>query len=118
MTTLYHITTWTAWTEAQDSGEYRADSLDTQGFIHLSANDEQVLRVANAIYQGQDDLALLHINAPDLRAEVKHEPPDPNIPAHHYDGELFPHLYGAMNTDAVLQATDLNADDDGVFRSL
>ena len=84
----------------------------------MSQSVDQVLKVANAIYTGQTDLVLLHIDEQQLVAEVKYEAPDPNVPAHHYEGELFPHLYGAMNVSAVANVTDFTADADGKFTQL
>lgn len=34
--TILHITTPDAWAEAQQQGQYRADSLASEGFIHCS----------------------------------------------------------------------------------
>jgi ribosomal-protein-serine acetyltransferase len=111
---FYHITTREAWQTAWNY--YRADSLETQGFIHLSANEDQVLRVANALYAGQRDLIVLCIDPTLVRSPIKQEPPDTTVPAEHYDGELFPHLYGALPVAAVLQTVDLLSEADGGFR--
>jgi ribosomal-protein-serine acetyltransferase len=111
---IYHITTGDEWAAAQRSGSYRALSLETQGFIHLSTR-EQITRVADAIYGGQVGLVLLCIDPTRLRAELKYEPPDVTIPAEHYDGELFPHIYGAINHDAVVRVVDFAPGEDGLF---
>lgn len=100
---LFHITTRAAWEEAQARGEYRAPSLDTEGFIHLSG-DRQWLEVANRLYRGVPDLVLLTIRADRLRAELRHEPAD---------GRVYPHLYGPLNLDAVVDAHDLPVAADG-----
>ncbi len=111
---IYHITTWDAWHAAQQDGNYRPESLTTQGFVHLS-NREQVLRVANGFYHGQKGLVLLCVDTARLSAPLKYEPPDTLIPAEHYAGELFPHVYGALNVDAVTQAVDFPPHADGSF---
>ena len=115
MATLYHITTRDEWDAAQTAGTYRAPSLDVDGFIHLSATPDQVERVANAIYQDVAGVIVLVIDAEKLSAEVKFEPPDLSIPAEHYEGELFPHLYGALNVDAVSGTTALNKAENGQY---
>jgi uncharacterized protein (DUF952 family) len=114
---IYHIVARDAWDAAQEAGEYRADSLGTQGFIHFSEAD-QVARVANAIYSGQDDLLLLEVDSERLRAALKYEPPDTTVPAAHDSVELFPHLYGPLNLDAVARVTAFAPDEDGVFHFL
>ncbi len=115
MATLYHITRRGEWDAAQSAGEYRAPSLEADGFIHLSATHDQVERVANAIYTDVKDVIVLCIDDEKLDAQVKVEPPDLSIPAAHYDGELFPHLYGALNVDAVSAVKGLNKSEDGQY---
>ena len=41
---IYHLTSRRDWNEAQKSGEYRAESLESEGFIHCST-ETQVLPV-------------------------------------------------------------------------
>ncbi|TVR20114.1 MAG: GNAT family N-acetyltransferase [Anaerolineaceae bacterium] len=112
---LYHLTTRDAWRDATERGVYRAPSLDTQGFIHAS-RWHQVQKVAAALYRGRRDMVLLCIDPLRLRASVRDEPPDPGVPAQHGDGELFPHIYGALNTSAVLKVMAMPAQKDGTFR--
>lgn len=114
---LYHITTQADWETARSAGQYSAPSLETQGFIHLS-QAEQVARVANAIYRGRSGLVVLCIDPDALAFTVRYEPPDPTIPAHHYDGELFPHLYGLLNVNAVVDVVNLKPDAEGEFTFL
>lgn len=94
---LFHITTRAAWEAAQASGEYRAPSLDTEGFIHLSTA-AQWPHTARRYYLGQRDLVLLCIDDARLAAPVRFEA------AH---GDDFPHLYGPLEVTAVLEVTDL-----------
>jgi uncharacterized protein (DUF952 family) len=114
MTLIYHITPRADWEAAQKAGDYRAESLATEGFIHNSSKD-QIVRVANAIYHGQQGLIILCIDVDKLNAELRYEPPDTKIPAHHYTGELFPHLYGALNLDAVVDEIKFTPDAGGSF---
>lgn len=114
MPLIYHITHRSEWEAAQAIGDYRADSLVSQGFIHNSKAD-QVARVANAIYAGERDLILLVIDTDKLSAPLKYEPPDTTVPADHEDAELFPHLYGALNLTAVVEVLDFPPGEDGVF---
>jgi uncharacterized protein (DUF952 family) len=114
---IFHITTQGEWDEAQAAGQYRAPSLESQGFIHFST-DEQVTRVADAVYAGQTGLIVLCVDAEQVVAPLRYEPPDPTIPAHHYDGELFPHLYGPLEVDTVVDTVPLGTDDNGKFTFL
>jgi uncharacterized protein (DUF952 family) len=113
---IYHITSRRAWQEAQQRGEYRADSLESEGFIHCSTRT-QVLPVAEKYYQGQQGNLLLEIDPSRLTAELKWEPPagggpPPGVP----EGDLFPHIYGPINLDAVVKAYDLESNSDGKYK--
>ena len=114
---IFHITTQMAWDDAQNSGEYRAASLLTEGFIHCSTL-AQVLPVANNFYKGQDGLVLLSIEPTLLSSELKWEAPSggtppPGVP----EGDLFPHIYGPINLDAVVSVSDLtrNSNDEWIL---
>src|SRR5512147_2789577 len=98
---IYHITSRSAWSDARERGDYRADSLETEGFIHCST-EQQVLPVARKFYAGQEGLLLLVIEPALLGPELKWEPPTggtppPGVP----EGDLFPHIYGPINLDAI-----------------
>ena len=107
---IFHITTQQAWDDAQNAGEYRAASLLTEGFIHCSTL-AQVLPVANNFYKDQDGLLLLTIEDTLLSSDLKWEPPSggtppPGVP----EGDPFPHIYGPINLDAVVNTSDLIRD--------
>jgi uncharacterized protein (DUF952 family) len=51
---ILHICSLEDWQAAQAAGEYRADSLEAEGFIHCS-RPEQILGVANRYYAGSTD---------------------------------------------------------------
>jgi uncharacterized protein (DUF952 family) len=110
---IYHITSRRAWREAQQRGDYRAESLATEGFIHCSTST-QVLPVAEKYYPRQRGLLVLMVDPARLTSELKWEPPSgdappPGVPA----GELFPHVYGPIDLDAIVQVFDLETDSDG-----
>ena len=96
MTLIFHITQRQQWDSAQVIGSYRGDTLDTEGFIHCSKL-EQVVGVANRFYAEQSGLVLLSLAIALLQAELCYESAD---------GDDFPHLYGALNLDAVVQVID------------
>jgi len=96
---IYHIVSRARWEAALIQGFYEADSLATEGFIHAS-KEEQVKGVLERYYQGQTDLLLLHIDETKLNSELKYELA-PSI------NEEFPHIFGRLNTDAVLKVVKL-----------
>jgi len=116
MTHIYHITTRVAAHLASQSGEYRAESLASEGFIHCS-QIFQVLDVANAFYIAQTGLVILVIETSLLKAPLKYEAPVhprplASAPA---TGDRFPHIYGPLNFDAVENVIDFPANADGRF---
>jgi uncharacterized protein (DUF952 family) len=105
---ILHATSRIAWSDAQKRGEYTAASLAGQGFIHCSKVD-QILRVANFIYAGQHGLVLLVIEPALLTSELRWEPGvDLAI-------QLFPHIYGPVNLDAIVDVLAFEPGTDGRF---
>jgi len=105
---MFHITTQDAWDEAARAGSYRADTLETEGFIHCSSA-EQVAEVANVRFRGREDLVLLWIEPERVRAEIKYEDAS--------DGSgTFPHIYGPLDIDAVARVTEYR-EQNGAFPS-
>lgn len=105
---ILHITLRTAWAAAQKSGQYAAGSLAGEGFIHCS-KAEQILRVANQMYANQSGLILLVIDPARLTSELRWDP-GVDLPT-----ELFPHIYGPLNLDAVVRVLDFEPEADGKF---
>ncbi|KAA3642779.1 MAG: DUF952 domain-containing protein [Chloroflexi bacterium] len=103
---ILHICAKDDWQQATARGEYLADSLENEGFIHCSRS-EQVEKVANSFYVGLPGLVLLHIDADRLTAEVKWEAAD---------GDEFPHIYGPINLDAVVEIEEFEPGEDGLFK--
>lgn len=113
---IYHITSRAAWNDARPRGDYRAESLGTEGFIHCST-ESQVLPVAEKYYAGQHGLVLLMIDPALLTSDLKWEPPSGGAPPPGVaEGDLFPHIYGQINLDAVVRVFDLEADPEGTFK--
>jgi uncharacterized protein (DUF952 family) len=95
---IFHLTFAADWDASRTAGEYRLSTrgrtLEEVGFIHCGFED-QVDRVASALFAGKSGLVLLTIDPVLVHAEIRHE---------NLDGgdELFPHIYGPLNLDAVI----------------
>jgi sulfopyruvate decarboxylase subunit beta len=103
---ILHITRREQWGEARREGYYKGDTLGSQGFIHFS-KPHQVEEIANFLFQGQKDLVLLLVDTSKVQAELRYET---------VGNEVFPHLYGPLNTDAVIEVLDLVPDVAGKFQ--
>jgi len=108
MKLILHITQRTEWDAAQTRGSFTAPSLTREGFIHCST-PEQAVATAERFYANQHGLVLLVIDEKRVRPEIKYEPgtdkPD----------DLFPHIYGPLNLDAVTRVVDFDPDSSGHF---
>jgi len=107
MKKILHITSKNEWEKAKAAGVYTAPSLEKAGFIHCSLA-HQIPAVANYNFKGQHGLVLLEIDEAKLQHEVKYEDL-------WNEGQLYPHIYGALNTDAVLRSVDFPPEADGSF---
>jgi uncharacterized protein (DUF952 family) len=111
---IVHIVKRVEWELAVARGTYAPGSLPAEGFIHCST-PAQLIDTANRFYRGQSDLVVLCIEESRLKAALKYEAP---VMQHGESaGELFPHLYGELNLDAVMRVVALPCGADGSFQS-
>ena len=96
---IEHVTTRAAWESAVAAGEYRGDSLAAEGFIHCCTPDQSA-GVCERYFRGKTGLVVLKIDAEGLKAPLTWE----KAPG---SDEMFPHLYGALNLDAVVGVVPL-----------
>lgn len=112
MSIVYHIADRRDWEEARTRGEYRHSTrgrtLEEQGFIHAAQSSQQVEGVANSFYSGAGPLVLLAIDEDRVRPEIRYE----NVPGWDLP---FPHIYGPLNTDAVVRTISLIPGLDGRY---
>ncbi|MFQ6101804.1 MAG: DUF952 domain-containing protein [Anaerolineae bacterium] len=106
MSLILHITKREQWERAESAGVYRGDTLDSEGFIHCST-PQQVIILANALFHAQKGLVLLCIASERVKAEIRYEGLE--------EGERFPHIYGPLNTDAVIEILEFEPGEDGKF---
>lgn len=104
--TLFHLLGRDEWEIVRRLEVYSPKSLETEGFIHLSTA-KQLLGTAEKWFPGRDDLMVLCIAGARLKHEVRFEP---------VGDQLFPHLYGPLNLDAVHGAAPLPRGNDGRFQ--
>jgi len=110
---ILHILRRAEWDEALRRGYYRPPSLEAEGFIHCSTV-AQTLDTANIFFRGQTDLILLHIDERTLTSPFKFESPAAADDAR--PRARFPHIYGPLNLDAVVDVVEFPCDADGSFQ--
>jgi uncharacterized protein (DUF952 family) len=110
---ILHILNRSQWDLARQHGHYRPPSLAAEGFIHCSTIT-QVIATANLFYRGQRDLIVLRIDERQLVSRLQFEAPATAGDAR--PQALFPHIYGPLNLDAVIDVIELPCEADGSFR--
>lgn len=96
---IYHITTKKNWEKALLIGQYESDTLSEEGFIHCSTID-QVEGVLERYYTGMKGLVMLKIDKEMVERPLIFELAG-SI------NEVFPHIHGALNLNAVIEVTDI-----------
>ena len=96
---IYHITTKKNWDNALEVGQYESDTLSKEGFIHCSTID-QVAGVLERYYSGVEGLVQLKIDKEKINRPLIFELAG-SI------NEVFPHIHGALNIDAVVEVTNI-----------
>ncbi len=103
--TAFKIDSASNWTKSLEKGVYIPHGIDViDGFIHLSA-PHQVLQTFAKYFAGQTNLVLIEINLDSLGDQLKWEVSR--------GGDLFPHIYGTLKTDAVVAAHNIEYDAQG-----
>lgn len=102
---LFHIALTDDWAAAQRTGSYEISTLGRtlgqEGFIHASRAD-QWEGVRERFYAAVTErLTLLEIDTDRLDSQVREEEAGPG------ETETFPHIYGPINTAAVVETTPL-----------
>jgi uncharacterized protein (DUF952 family) len=106
--TLYHIVHPEWWETFAKKDYYKSETLSEEKFIHLSTL-EQINGTLENFFKGSGRVFLIHINAKKLVAELLFE----DLYNH---GSMYPHLYGRLNKDAVIEVQEVLADEDGVLK--
>ncbi|HEY9219329.1 MAG TPA: DUF952 domain-containing protein [Phenylobacterium sp.] len=105
MMRIYKLLARSEWEAAVATGRYEGSAVDAQdGFIHLSTG-AQAAETARRYFAGQADLVLVELEADDLGAALKWEPSR--------GGDLFPHLYEALDPALARSVRDVPLAADG-----
>lgn len=86
---------------------YVPEGFAKENFIHCSEK-QQVGRTLNKWFEGKDSVHLFKIQTNRVSSPVVFEDLTNS-------GEDFPHIYGALNTDAVVETTFLERNEKGSF---
>lgn len=107
---IYHMLPQPDWQAQTPDTEYRPPSLQHEGFIHCTGELDRLVAVANQFYCDiASPFVILIIDETRVQSDVRWEAAD---------GHIFPHIYGPLNLDAVLDVLPFPRADDGRFLPL
>ncbi len=108
---IYHLVPREYWAASPPDRPYLPADYARDGFIHCTCGEKQIVLVANRYYRNDPRVWLmLTIDEDRVSSEIKYEPGA--------DGMLYPHIYGALNRDAVIEVQVMPRDPDGTFEPL
>jgi uncharacterized protein (DUF952 family) len=110
MDVIYHLAPAARWRGWPADAPYLPTEYDVDGFVHCTAGDELMLKIANAVYHGAPgDFVLLAIDPQRLTAPLRWERSTDELAA------LFPHIYGPIDRAAIVEVRAVRRGADGTF---
>jgi uncharacterized protein (DUF952 family) len=102
----YHMSPTSVWEGQKNRDSYLPEAFDQDGFIHATNGLEKLAWVGNEFYTGdRRPYIVLVLDVSKLTSPVRYDGPE----------ELFPHIYGPLNTDAVIGELNVQRDAEGRF---
>lgn len=104
---ILHVLRKSTWERFKDQSKYEHTSLQNEGFIHFSTPFNMHFVTPN-FKDIEDELVILCVDESKLIHQVKYEA-DP------VSNEKYPHLYGSLNTDAIIMVLPYLKDESGLW---
>ena len=97
------------WDARRFDAAYTPEPFESEGFIHCTDGESNVVAVGNRYYTGdRREMVCLVIDCDLVAAEIRYEDP----------GRIYPHIYGPLNTDAVIDVRSVQREADGNFTGI
>lgn len=105
MTRIYKLIDRSVWEAARAGGRFDGAEIDLKdGYIHFSTA-AQAPQTARLHFNGRENLVVLEVEAESLGDRLRWEPSR--------GGQLFPHLYGALDASLVGAVHEAPLGEDG-----
>jgi uncharacterized protein (DUF952 family) len=102
----YHLVPVPVWEERGGAALYVPDAYEADGFIHCTNGLDPLLEVANMFYRSDvRAYRVLVLDVSKVASEVRYDD----------EGKVYPHIYGPLNTDAVIGVLEVRRREDGTF---
>lgn len=104
----YHLVPVEEWERQREQADYVPPAFADDGFIHCTNGLNELVAVGNQFYKDDSRpyLALI-LNVPKITSPVRYDDPD----------QVYPHIYGPLNTDAIVGMLKAQRSEDGTFVS-
>ncbi|HLY28244.1 MAG TPA: DUF952 domain-containing protein, partial [Aggregatilineales bacterium] len=107
---IYHITRAEYYAAQPPDRPYLPEAYAKDGFIHCTRGADLMATVANKHYRRTPgDFLMLVLSTRALTSPLKYESFDAELPF------PFPHIYGPINRDAILEVVKMKRASDGTF---
>lgn len=105
----YHLALVREW-EAQKGGDhYVPGAYEADGFIHCTNGLDLLTQIANMFYKDSpDERTVLVLDTGRIESDVRYDD----------DAQTFPHIYGQLNTSAVIGELPVARAEDGTFTGM
>ena len=105
----YHLVPVPVWEERGSAPTYVPEAYEQDGFIHTTNGLDPLLAVANMFYTGDDrSYMVLVLDTTKLASELRYDD----------ESQVYPHIYGPLNADAVIGTLAVDRADDGAFTAI
>jgi len=102
----YHLAPQPVWEAQQSAPHYLPEAFPQDGFIHCTDGLDQIVASGNRHLRNDPrPFVLVTISVPDVTSPVRYD--DPN--------RIYPHIYGPLNREAVIDVQPAPRDADGTF---
>jgi uncharacterized protein (DUF952 family) len=104
-----HLTPVDVWNGQRDRAEYLPEAFAAEGFIHCTDGEALVVEVGNRYYtKDPRTFCLLSIDVARVLARTIYEDA----------AQVYPHIYGPLNVDAVIDVRAVIRASDGAFLAI
>lgn len=104
-----HLVPEPVWQAHQGASHYAPERFEEEGFVHCTDGEEHLRRVGNTYYRADPrPYLVLVLDIERLEAPVRYDDP----------AQLYPHVYGPINLDAVVEVRRAIRLADGSFSEI
>jgi uncharacterized protein (DUF952 family) len=101
-----HFTPADYFSQLDPEQDYLPPHFADEGFIHTTEGSENLVAVGNRYYKDDPgDFLVLYIDKARVKSPVRYDDPD----------EIYPHIYGPLNRDAIVAVRRVPRNSDGSF---